>query len=144
MCSTLLDINEDIFLPNRDELTKHAVEKWDALNGLGIKTVLDSCEDAGWFKANSPENVEVHTFNQFQCDMRNPKYDLITFWHQFESDSKWDMLVYIMPRIRRYVLFPVNSPAIEGTIESFCRFHGLTLRREISVNGKNYRLWENQ
>lgn len=144
MYLTLLDNPKCIFFRDRVQSIMKAKIQWNALGDLNIETVLDNCNDAGWFKANRPENVEVHTFNELQNGAKDIEYDLITFWHQFENESQWDVLVYMMPKIKRYVIFPTSSPVIGNEIKSFCSFHGLVMIKEISILGEFYRLWENQ
>jgi len=81
----------------QNSTTAEAIAKvrWNFVNSINAKNVLDYGCGPGWFRAFRPEGIRVDTYDIApwpQTEITCEQYDLITFWDVFEHIENHDIL----------------------------------------------------
>jgi hypothetical protein len=90
--------------------------RWNWVDFVHPKTVLDYGSGVGWFRAYRPSGVEVYTYdigNFPQTGIKLMMYDVVCFWDVLEHLPDFRMIEPILALARNVA---VSVPIIEGEL----------------------------
>lgn len=102
------DINYWDLMLKQNSSTAEMISKirWDFVNKINPRIVLDYGSGPGWFRAFRPPGVEVDTFDIApwpQTGINHDAYDLITFWDVIEHFEDLDKQLLSKLEMTRFV-----------------------------------------